>query len=47
MSSTLKSARQFDLIVIGSGAAGGAAAEVAHAEGRTVAVIEKDKVGGG
>jgi pyruvate/2-oxoglutarate dehydrogenase complex dihydrolipoamide dehydrogenase (E3) component len=38
--------RSFDLLVIGSGAAGGGAAEVAHAAGRSVAIIEKDKVGG-
>src|SRR4051794_30150266 len=36
----------FDLIIIGSGSAGGSAAKRARAEGRSVAVIEKDKVGG-
>lgn len=41
-----RSNHHFDLIVIGSGAAGGAAAAVAHAQGRSVAIVEKDKLGG-
>ena len=46
MNLTSKYNRHFDLVVIGSGAAGGAAADAARAQGRSVAVIEKDKVGG-
>jgi dihydrolipoamide dehydrogenase len=46
MSSPSKRNQSFDLIVIGSGAAGGGAAEVAHADGHSVALIEKDRVGG-
>src|SRR2546423_1283265 len=38
--------RNYDLIVIGSGAAGGAAAGAVRSTGRTVALIEKDKLGG-
>jgi dihydrolipoamide dehydrogenase len=40
------SSNHFDLIVIGSGAAGGATAQIAHKGGYSVAIIEKDKVGG-
>ena len=36
----------FDLVVIGSGSAGDAAASVARANGHSVAVVEKDKLGG-
>ncbi|MFO0882127.1 MAG: NAD(P)/FAD-dependent oxidoreductase [Candidatus Saccharimonadales bacterium] len=36
----------FDLIVIGSGAGGGVAAQLAAAEGKKVALIEADHVGG-
>jgi dihydrolipoamide dehydrogenase len=46
MSSPSKPKQFFDRIVIGSGAAGGSAAEVAHADGHSVALIEKDRVGG-
>src|ERR671935_1768743 len=46
MNLTSKYNRHFDLVVIGSGAAGGAAADAARAQGRSVAVIGKDKVGG-
>ncbi len=42
----MKPDQEFDLIVIGSGAAGGSAAEIAHAYGRSVAIIERDKIGG-
>ena len=38
--------RRFDLVVIGGGSAGGSAARRARAEGHSVAVVEKDKVGG-
>ncbi|MBI4455017.1 MAG: NAD(P)/FAD-dependent oxidoreductase [Acidobacteria bacterium] len=37
---------EFDLLVIGSGSAGSAAAEIANASGHSVAMIEKGKVGG-
>jgi pyruvate/2-oxoglutarate dehydrogenase complex dihydrolipoamide dehydrogenase (E3) component len=46
MGSPSKPSQSFDLIVIGSGAAGGSAAEVAHADRHSVAIIEKDRVGG-
>jgi dihydrolipoamide dehydrogenase len=46
MRSPSKPKQSFDLIVIGSGAAGGSAAEMAHADGHSVAIIEKDRVGG-
>ena len=39
-------AGQFDLLVLGSGSAGTSAAKQARAAGRSVAVVEKDKVGG-
>src|SRR5207248_9582485 len=38
--------RQFDLIVLGSGSAGGSAAQRARTAGHSVAIIEKDEVGG-
>lgn len=38
--------QHFDLVVIGSGSAGDSAAWIARSYGQTVAVIEKDKVGG-
>ncbi len=38
--------RRFDLVVIGGGSAGGSAARRARAGGHSVAVVEKDKVGG-
>src|SRR5438105_577896 len=37
---------QFDLVVIGSGAAGGAAAKAARQAGLSVALIERDRLGG-
>src|SRR5438132_237396 len=37
---------QFDLIVIGSGSAGSTAARLARERGRSVAIIEKDQLGG-
>ena len=37
---------RFDLVVVGSGSAGEAAARVARESGRSVAVVEKDKLGG-
>src|SRR5437879_12099818 len=43
---TRKTDRRFDLVVIGSGSAGGSAASRARAGGHSVAIIEKDKVGG-
>ncbi len=42
----VKDSREYDLVVIGSGSAGGSAAEVAHGYGRSVAIVEQDKVGG-
>ncbi len=39
-------AHSFELIVIGSGAAGGVAAQIAANEGHKVAIIESDKAGG-
>lgn len=36
----------FDLIVIGSGAGGGVAAQIAASEGKKVAIIEAEKIGG-
>src|SRR6266567_5810362 len=36
----------FDLIIIGSGSAGSTTARLARERGRSVAIIEKDKVGG-
>jgi pyruvate/2-oxoglutarate dehydrogenase complex dihydrolipoamide dehydrogenase (E3) component len=42
----MKESGQYDLVVIGSGSAGSSAAEVAHGYGRSVAIIEQDKVGG-
>lgn len=41
-----RSDHYFDLIVIGSGAAGAAAAKAARAQGRSVAIVERDKLGG-
>src|SRR5438876_11939456 len=38
--------QRFDLIVIGSGSAGSSAAARARAQGHSVAIVEKDKVGG-
>src|SRR5438128_2328256 len=38
--------RRFDLVVIGSGAAGGAAAVAARNHGATVALVEDDLLGG-
>ena len=46
MPSTRKADRRFDLVVIGSGSAGDSAASLARAGGHSVAIIEKDKVGG-
>jgi pyruvate/2-oxoglutarate dehydrogenase complex dihydrolipoamide dehydrogenase (E3) component len=46
MSSERKSDQQFDLIVIGSGSAGSSAATQARAQGHSVVIVEKDKVGG-
>ena len=46
MSPPAESDRQFDLIVLGSGSAGSSAAQRARSAGCSVAVIEKDKVGG-
>src|SRR5436305_2288613 len=43
---TRETDRRFDLIVIGGGSAGGSAAKRARAGGHSVAVVEKDKVGG-
>ena len=40
------SKQQFDLIVIGSGAAGEGAIDQAHRFRRSIAIVEKDKVGG-
>ena len=40
------SERSFDLVVIGGGPAGGAAAETALKLRRRVAVIERDRLGG-
>src|SRR5947209_17664911 len=37
---------QFDLIVIGSGSAGSTTARLARERGRSVAIIEKDQLGG-
>src|SRR5689334_21261522 len=37
---------RLDLVVIGGGSAGASAASRAHAGGHSVAVVEKDKVGG-
>ncbi|MEX1092962.1 MAG: FAD-dependent oxidoreductase [Acidimicrobiia bacterium] len=36
----------FDLVVIGGGPAGGAAAEAALRLGKRVAVVERDRLGG-
>src|SRR3712207_3058439 len=36
----------FDLIVIGTGAGGGVAAHIAKKAGKTVAVVEADRIGG-
>jgi len=36
----------YDLLIIGGGPAGGAAAETALKLGKTVALVEKDKLGG-
>ncbi len=36
----------FDLIVIGSGAGGGVAAHIAAGEGRSVAIVEQENIGG-
>ncbi len=36
----------FDLIVIGSGAGGGVAAHIAANEGRNVAIVEQESIGG-
>ncbi|MEX2263080.1 MAG: NAD(P)/FAD-dependent oxidoreductase [Bryobacteraceae bacterium] len=38
--------REFELVVIGTGAAGSAAAEKARSWGHSVAIIEKDRLGG-
>src|SRR2546423_14356505 len=46
MSPPAESDRQFDLIVLGSGSAGSSAAQRARSAGCSVAVVEKDKVGG-
>src|SRR2546421_6015017 len=46
MPSAQSAAQAFDLIVIGSGSAGSSTAELARRHGRSVAIIEKDKVGG-
>src|SRR5919201_3205413 len=43
---TRETDRRFDLIVIGGGSAGGSAASRARSGGHSVAVVEKDKVGG-
>lgn len=40
------SKQRFDLIVIGSGSAGEGAIDEAHRSGHSIAIIEKDKVGG-
>jgi len=37
---------EFDLVVLGGGPAGGAAAAVALSLRKTVAVVEKDRLGG-
>ncbi len=39
-------ASRFDLLIIGGGPAGGAAAETALKMGKKIALIEKDKLGG-
>jgi len=44
--STPAERQTFDLIIIGGGPGGGAAAETALALGASVAVIERDKLGG-
>ena len=36
----------YDLLIIGGGPAGGAAAETALKLGKTVALVERDKLGG-
>jgi pyruvate/2-oxoglutarate dehydrogenase complex dihydrolipoamide dehydrogenase (E3) component len=46
MPSTREADRHFDLVVVGSGSAGASAARRASAGGYSVAIIEKDKVGG-
>jgi pyruvate/2-oxoglutarate dehydrogenase complex dihydrolipoamide dehydrogenase (E3) component len=46
MPSTRKADRRFDLVVIGSGSAGGSAASRARAGGHSVAIIETDQAGG-
>ena len=40
------SLKDYDLLIIGGGPAGGAAAETALKMGKSVALIEKDKLGG-
>ena len=44
--STTRDAQAFDLISVGGGPGGGAAAETALALGASVAVIERDHLGG-
>jgi dihydrolipoamide dehydrogenase len=41
-----EAARAFDLVIIGGGPAGGAAAETALQLRRRVAIIERDRLGG-
>ena len=40
------SKQKFDLIIIGSGSAGEGAIDEAHRSGHSIAIVEKDKVGG-
>jgi len=42
----MRTERDFDLVVLGGGPAGGAAAAVALGLNKTVAVVERDRLGG-
>ena len=44
--SDLSAKNVYDLLIIGGGPAGGAAAETALKLGKTVALVERDKLGG-
>src|SRR5688572_22008721 len=46
MPSTRKADQRFELVVIGSGSAGASASSQARAGGHSVAIIEKEKMGG-